>query len=350
MLYTWRCPSNIALVKYWGKYGTQYPCNASVSFTLSEAYTETSLSALPLASTAGTEAVSLHFRFEGQPNAVFAQKVQHFLGSLSHRFPFLRQHTWRIETHNSFPHSSGIASSASAMGALALCICSVARHTHGMLSNDVDFWQTASTLARLGSGSACRSVYAQAAVWGICRLANSSNEYALPFADQLHPSLHHYRDTILIVSRAEKQVSSRAGHALMENNPYAAIRYAQAAQHLDDMLTALQNGDLSQIIAIVEAEALALHALMMTSSPSYMLIRPNTVHIIEKTRQFRADTGLPVCFTLDAGPNVHLLYPAAIEAQVLPFIQSELVPLCENNYYIADRAGQGAFSQHLGNP
>lgn len=342
--YTWRCPSNIALVKYWGKYGEQFPRNASVSFTLGNAYTETTLSCLPLTTRPIPGEVAMSFRFDGQINTAFAAKIQAYLNKMATFLPFLLQHTWHIETCNSFPHSSGIASSASAMGALALCLCSVARAQYGYFPEDADFWTTASKLARLGSGSACRSIYGQAAVWGTCRLANSSNEYALPFGDYLHPSVRHYRDTILIVSRAEKSVSSRAGHALMEGNPYAPIRYAQATQHLDDMLYALEGGDFDRIIAIAEAEALALHALMMTSVPSYMLMRPATLHIIEKIRQFRTDTQLPVCFTLDAGPNVHVLYPKQAEAAIQPFINSELLPLCENDYHISDQASDGPYS------
>jgi diphosphomevalonate decarboxylase len=344
--FAWRCPSNIALVKYWGKWGNQYPRNPSVSFTLSEAYTETRLVAQPLMA-GGQQAgkkVALSFQFEGNKNEAFAHKVQYFLDSLVAEFPFLPDYSWHIDSHNSFPHSSGIASSASAMGALALCLCSAERAFCSTLTDEEAFWRKASRIARLGSGSACRSVYAQAAVWGICSLADSSDEYALPFADYLHPEVRNFQDTILIVSRAEKQISSRAGHALMNNNPYADIRYEQAKQNVSSMLAALQTGDMAQIIAIAEAEALALHALMMTSSPSYTLIRPNTLHIIEKIRQLRHDTQLPLCFTLDAGPNVHVLYPEQVASQVMPFIQSELVPYCENAYYIADYAGNGATS------
>ena len=163
--YTWHCPSNIALVKYWGKYGEQFPRNASVSFTLGNAYTETTLSCLPLTTRPIPGEVAMTFRFDGQINTAFAAKIQAYLNKMATFLPFLLQHAWHIETCNSFPHSSGIASSASAMGALALCLCSAARAQYGYFADDADFWATASKLARLGSGSACRSIYGQAAVW-----------------------------------------------------------------------------------------------------------------------------------------------------------------------------------------
>jgi diphosphomevalonate decarboxylase len=92
---------------------------------------------------------------------------------------------------------------------------------------------------------------------------------------------------------------------------------------------------------IAEDEALTLHALMMSSNPSFMLIEPNTVALIKKIRAFRADTGHPVFFTLDAGPNIHLLYPGSVVHEVRSFIESDLKRLCENEYYIQDWVGEG---------
>lgn len=333
--------SNIALVKYWGKQGRQLPANPSLSFTLRAAHTYTKIRYSPkneqdneqLSST-----VSLDFSFEGQPNLIFADKIKQFLSGIADIFPFVQQLHFQIESHNSFPHSSGIASSASSMAALALCMCDIAQQIFGVLVRPADFLHQASFLARLGSGSACRSVYAGAAIWGQCdEVAGSSDTVAVSFADCLHPLFRDYRDAILIVSRSEKKVSSRAGHALMDNNPFAEPRYSQARQNLKMLIPALQTGDLDTFITIVENEALTLHALMMTSTPSFLLMRPQTLAIIEHVRQFRADTGTPLCFTLDAGPNVHLLYPAAFAPKVGDFIKQCLINYCEDNYWIADQ-------------
>ena len=341
----WRSPSNIALVKYWGKYGNQYPQNPSLSFTLSQSYSQTSVLCAPRSNTKTAKSEpDFEFTFHGQPNEKFAMKIGQFLQSLTAEFPFLAYTSLQIDSVNSFPHSSGIASSASGMSALVLCLCSLQKQFNPN-SNYTDnewFFQNASRIARLGSGSACRSVYAQAAVWGTCSfLPDSSREYAIPYQNYLHPNFENYCDTILIVNRSEKSVSSRAGHGLMNGNPFADIRYSEAKNNMEKLHRILQSGDLETFTQLVELEALGLHALMMTSSPSFILMRPNTLAVIEKIRQFRKDTQHPVCFTLDAGPNVHVLYPQAVKEPVAAFIAEQLLPLCEDNYCIWDSAGNG---------
>ena len=347
----WQSPSNIALVKYWGKYGQQLPRNASVSFTLSQAITDTTLYYSPKAS--NKDGISLAFSFDGQPNEKFATKIQQFLTEMLPYFPFLSGLDLRIETHNTFPHSSGIASSASGLSALALCLCSLAQRvitagqTNGndnqnQSQNMAAFLQQASYIARLGSGSACRSVYGLAAIWGqtaACQPAH--NEYAVPYGHALAPIFTSFHDDILIASRTEKKVSSRAGHALMEGNPFAQLRYQLAEQNMALLCQALQNGDLDTFINITEAEALMLHALMMTSNPSFILLEPTTLSMINLLRNFRSDTKIPVCFTLDAGPNLHVLYPDAYAAEVQSFIKTNLQPLCQSETVLANVLGQG---------
>lgn len=339
---TWRSPSNIALIKYWGKHGIQLPRNPSLSFTLAAACTDTKLAWTY--KTVQDDQISLDFYFHEVPNEAFGAKTKTFLQQISQSRPFLRQLHLSVHTGNSFPHSAGIASSASGMSALALCLCSLEDQLFGTLSNPDDFDRQASEWARLGSGSACRSIYPYAAVWGETPLvAGSSDRFAVPIPpDAVHEAFRHFHDDILIVSAEEKAVSSRAGHALMEGNPFAPARYAQANEHLAQLLTALRTGDLPTFGRIVEDEALTLHALMMCSTPSYLLMRPNTLAIIEKVRQYRADTGYPVFFTLDAGPNVHLLYPSDIIHDVRAFIDSALLPHCENGWVIQDWVGEGA--------
>ena len=339
----WKSPSNIALVKYWGKYGIQQPCNPSVSFTLNNAHTITRLTYSLKEDGQNTEKnISLNFLFENKPNPVFAKKIIRFLENMLDYFPFLSQLHLNINSFNSFPHSSGIASSASSMSALAACLCDLERELFGTLKNEADFKRKMSFIARLGSGSACRSVYPKAAVWGKTEsLANSSQDYAIPFETDLHPVFHDYKDAILIVSRKEKQVSSRAGHGLMNNNPFAKVRYEQANQNLSTLLTVLQNGNLESFVDIVESEALSLHALMMCSKPAFILMQANTLNIIQQVQQFRQEKNIPLCFTLDAGPNVHLLYPNQYSKQVETFIADVLLDYCEDGYWISDNVGMG---------
>ena len=96
-----------------------------------------------------------------------------------------------------------------------------------------------------------------------------------------------------------------------------------------------------QFIHITESEALQLHALMMCSNPSVMLLKPNTLRIINTLYEFRRETDIPVCFTLDAGPNVHLLYPDQHAEMVERFIMDELEPYCHEGQWIADQVGDG---------
>ena len=326
----WQSPSNIALVKYWGKSpkGPQIPQNPSISLTLSQCRTETSVFYEE------SDRFGLHFRFDGKENPEFQTKLVDFLKTQMVRFPFLNRMDLQIDSHNSFPHSSGIASSASSMSALVLCLLDIE-------NNNMDL-QEASRLSRLASGSACRSVFPKAALWGATEaFKGSSDEYAVSLEDQIDPIFKTYHDSILIVSDAKKAVSSRAGHALMDTNPYANTRYAVANRNIADLLAALKSGDLEAFMKITESEAMQLHALMMCSNPSFILMKPNTLRIINTLYEFRRETDIPVCFTLDAGPNVHLLYPDQHAEMVERFIMDELEPYCHEGQWIADRVGNG---------
>ncbi|MEO0733064.1 MAG: diphosphomevalonate decarboxylase [Bacteroidota bacterium] len=336
----WRSPSNIALVKYWGKHGVQLPSNPSVSFTLDGAATDTTLR-YTVREAAG-EGVDVQLYLDESLNEAFTVRTAKYLESLLPVYPFLKQLSLRIETSNSFPHSAGIASSASGMSALALCLVSLEEKLFEPFKTREEFFAKASFLARLGSGSACRSVYGGAAVWGkLSSLETSSDEYAVPVTAFLHEVFRDYHDDILLISKSEKSVSSRAGHGLMEGNPYASARFTQARQRTDEMLTVLQQGNLERFGEILESEALTLHALMMSSHPPYLLLRPNTLQGIERIQWWREDTGQPLYFTLDAGPNLHLLYPNSIATEVKQFIREQLLYFCEDKQYLADRVGKG---------
>ena len=328
----WRSPSNIALVKYWGKRGKQLPQNPSISFTLSECCTETFIQYEK------AESFGFKFFFEGQENPAFGAKIEKFLLDNQAFFPFLNQLHLTVESRNTFPHSSGIASSASSMSAFVMCLLDIENQ---IIVKQFDF-QKASYFSRLASGSASRSIYPQMALWGATEAYDgSSDEYAVPLENDIHSIFKTYRDSILIVSGETKSVSSRAGHGLMEGNPYAPARYAQANANIKNLLTALKTGDLETFMNITESEALQLHALMMCSNPSFILMKPNTLRIIEEVRRFRNETHIPLCFTLDAGPNVHLLYPESEAEKVEEFIKNTLLAYCDEGRWMADHVGYG---------
>lgn len=333
----WKCPSNIALVKYWGKKpGLQLPANASISFTLSNCHTSTRISAEPKASD-GT--FSFEFWFDGEAKPSFEPKIEVFFKNIHAYLPWLSSVHLKIESSNSFPHSSGIASSASSFGALALCLMDIQQQWLGGIVEDV--MEDVSFLARIGSGSACRSVFGPLAVWGEHEaFPGSSDEYAVEFND-VHPVFKSFKDTVLIVEAGSKSVSSTAGHGLMNGHPYAAARFVQAKENLAALKVAMQAGDLDTFYEIVEAEAFALHAMMITGKPAYMLFKPETIRLIELIRDARKTKGVSCCFTLDAGANVHLLYPSDSEHSVMELVKNEWAAYCENGRYICDEIQNG---------
>ena len=336
----WRSPSNIALVKYWGKHGDQLPNNPSISFTLESSFTETEIVYAPRREAKIDKPIQLSFFFEGTKKDAFKHRIEKFLLKILPVFPFLEQLDLEIRSENSFPHSSGIASSASSMSALALCLCSLENRLFKTLENKESFFQKASYIARLGSGSASRSLYSIASMWGASDLKEkSSNLFAIPMAQEMHSVFHSFQNDILIVSSAKKAVSSSAGHQLMEGNIFAQSRYAQANRNLETLLHALRSGDIETVGKITENEALSLHALMMTSN--YMLIQPGSVSIMQKIKSFRESTNIPLYFSLDAGPNIHLLYPQRVQKTVRAFIEQELLVFCENRFWLKDRVGKG---------
>lgn len=338
--FSWSAPSNIALVKYWGKKdnGEQIPANPSISFTLNNCKTITSVE---VSKKGEAQDFSFDLLFEGQPKEDFKPKIQKFLERIEKFCPYLKEYHFTIDTKNTFPHSSGIASSASGMAALAMNIMSLEKAINPAISDDY-FYAKASFLARLGSGSACRSVKGEVVAWGENKtIEGSSDLFGVEF-DLLHENFKHFQDTILLVDKGEKQVSSTVGHNLMHGHPYASRRFEQAHENISLLVDILKIGNVAEFIKIVESEALTLHAMMMTSMPYFILMKPNTLEIINKIWKFRAETNIPVCFTLDAGANVHVLYTNNVKEQVLQFIQSELVGYCQNGQYICDEIGNGS--------
>lgn len=334
----WRSPSNIALVKYWGKHGVQLPRNPSISFSLTNAFTDTEISFAQKAN--DLDEVDLTFSFEGQRNDAFELRIRKFLNSLHNEFPFLNQLSLKIESKNSFPHSSGIASSASSMSALALCLADIECELFGS-EQDNFFYKKASYVSRLGSGSASRSVYKDFCIWGDSKFSETtSDEYAVPL-QKAHPIFDNLHDDILIVSSSEKPVSSTAGHKLMETNPYASTRYDQARKRLIDLAQIIATGDVESFGKIVEEEAMTLHALMMCSDPSYVLMEPASLDVINEIRAYRKSSGVPIYFTLDAGPNVHVIYPDSVNAEASKFVKEVLLKYCENGRHIFDKMGEG---------
>ena len=338
--FTWKSPSNIALIKYWGKSEPQIPKNASISFTLKNCYTITTLEykrkKIP------SRKFSIKVLFEGKKEKGFEPKIEQFFERIVEYVPFISDYNFIIKTENSFPHSSGIASSASGMSALALCLVSMEELLIPSISKEY-FNKKASFLARLGSGSAARSVEGPIVVWGRHpSIENSSDFYGTKLPFKVHPIFENFRDVVLLVDHGKKSISSTVGHKLMYDHPFAESRFKQANNNLEKIVPILKEGNLKSFVEIVESEALSLHAMMMTSNPYFVLMKPNTLKIMDKIWSFRKSTNTDLCFTLDAGANVHLLFPDEQAEIIENFITTELSRLCENNRYIMDSLGNGA--------
>lgn len=327
---TWKSPSNIAFVKYWGKKGHQLPANPSLSMTLMECNTTTQVQFKV------SDKSNVVLFLDGVLNQTFADKISKFINTLFPQLPWLRYVSLTIQTSNNFPHGTGIASSASGMSALCLCLTDYLYYLAD-LEEDPNFYKTASFLSRLGSGSACRSVFGDYSIWGESLASGSSDEFAIPFAP--HTSFQGLQDSILVISSTEKKVSSRQGHGLMQGHYFAESRFRQASKNFNDLYHSMLEGDFDTFGRILELEALSLHAMMMTSPEPYMLIRPNTLLAMELIADFRNQTGLPVFYTLDAGPNLHIIYPENIKEKIQTFIHHELEKISEK--VIHDQQGEG---------
>ena len=326
------CPSNIALIKYWGKYENQIPANPSISYTLSQCRTITEMEF------AEGENFSVKLFLSGKEEPKFAEKTAKYLAGIEKYLPWVLRGSFVIKTENTFPHSSGIASSASGFGALAKCLMALDKEISGEKSSE-ETLQKASLLARLGSGSACRSLYNGLVVWGATPVVSgSADEYAVPYpVSEIHPIFRDFNDWVMLIHEGQKSVSSTVGHGLMNGNPYAQVRFAEAAKNFFILQEILKNGDMDGFIKLVEHEALTLHAMMMVSDPAFILMQTSTLETIHKVWDFRMETGLPLFFTLDAGANVHILFPNdGQQERIKAFIETELLAYTQSGGIVKD--------------
>jgi len=278
---------NIALIKYWGNQddGLRLASNSSLSMNLAGLETRTSVQFVEGAE--GDELTLDEVRREGET----LQRVSAVLDLVRERAG-LRQRAI-VQSVSNFPQGVGIASSASGFAALALAACAAA----GLNPSESEL----SRLARRGSGSACRSVPGGFVVWEAASQDEASTAHSI--APPEHWALI---DLIAVVSREHKTVGSTTGHRLAPTSPLQAARVADAPRRLAECKAALLARDFESLAAVVEQDSDLLHAVMMTSMPSLHYWRPATVEVMRAVRGWRA-AGLSVCYTVDAGPNVHIL-------------------------------------------
>lgn len=284
---TARACSNIAFIKYWGNtdHTLKLPANASLSMNLEGIYTETRVSWDPELSSDG-------LMLNGEMASGYAlERVSAHLDLIRERIGLSDKA--QVISSNNFPTGAGIASSASAFAALTLAATTAA----GLSLTEREL----STLARIGSGSASRSIPAGFVEW------HKADTHEGSFSESIAGTEHwNLVDVIAIVSTAHKAVGSREGHPSADTSDLQPARVANARLRLDVCKQALFERNFRTFAEVVEHDSNLMHAVMMTSRPPLFYWLPATLAIMAQVRQWRAD-GLAVCYTLDAGPNVHCL-------------------------------------------
>ncbi len=310
---TVRAGSNIAFIKYWGVDDAtiNLPQTSSISMTLADAHTTTTVEWID--SQAAEDTIEIDGRtLTGEAGARIVRHLDRIraLAGTKQRA--------RVKSCNNFPMASGIASSASGFAALTVAACKA-------LSLDHDA-TALSALARLGSGSASRSLFGGFVQW------DRGVDHATSVARMLYPPEHWALvDLVAIVSSAEKHVSSEGGHRIAATSPLNRARVAHVEELLPIVQRALATRDLALLGAAVEWDALAMHAVMQTGNPILLYWQPGTVEILHAVRHWRSEEGLAAYFTIDAGPNVHVLCDAhdasAVEARLsaLPSVANVIV-------------------------
>jgi diphosphomevalonate decarboxylase len=294
---------NIAFIKYWGNRNDvlRLPVNGSISMNLEGLFTRTTVQFD--AALAQDELV-----FNNTPTSGPALARVAWLLDIVREMAAERCFA-QVTSENNFPTGAGIASSASAFAALALA----ASRAIGLELDEHEL----SRLARRGSGSASRSIPGGFVEW----LPGDSevDSYAVSIAPHDHWDLV---DCIAVLQTGHKPVGSTQGHAIAHTSPLQAARVAQAPERLDSCRRALLECDFSAFAQVVELDSNLMHAVMMTSTPPLFYWEPISLDLIKAIPQWREEEGWEVCYTLDAGPNVHVICGAAFAGRVKARLKS----------------------------
>jgi diphosphomevalonate decarboxylase len=278
---------NIAFIKYWGNRDDdlRLPANGSISMNLEGLETHTRVDFDDSFS-----ADELKINGEN-PDKSATDRVRRMLDEVR-QLAGMQQFA-HVESHNNFPLGAGIASSASGFAALALS----ASRAAGLELDEASL----SCLARHGSGSACRSIPGGFVEWKLG--TGDADSMAASIAS---PGYWELEDCIILLSSAPKATGSSKGNKLAGTSPYQAARVADAPRRLAICREAIMGRNFAPFASIVEEDSNLMHAVMMTSRPPLFYWLPETLGVIQAVKAARAQ-GLPACYTVDAGPNVHVL-------------------------------------------
>jgi diphosphomevalonate decarboxylase len=286
---------NIAFIKYWGNADERLrlPASPSLSMNLADLYTRTTV-----AFEAGLAQDTLLIN-QGPASGPALERVTAFLDVIRAEAGLTARA--RLESTSNFPIGSGIASSAAAFAALSVAASAAA----GLAADQAAL----SRRARRGSGSASRSVPA-----GYCQWLPGDDDSSVA-TSLAPPDFWDLCDLVVVVSQAHKEVGSSGGHKLAGSSSLQAARLAGAPDRFAAGRAALLARNLAELGPIIEEDAIIMHAVMMSSHPPLYYWEAATMALIQACQGWRAE-GLAVYFTIDAGPNVHLICPAGQAAAV----------------------------------
>lgn len=283
--------ANIAFIKYWGNRDNilRLPMNGSISMNLDGLYTRTTVSFQP--SLPFDELIINGHEVRGAG----LDRISYILDIIRGMANIYEQA--EVMSENNFPSGAGIASSASAFAALALA---------GSKAAGLSLSESAlSRLARRGSGSASRSIPGGFVEWQTG--TSDEDSFAFSIAESGHWDLV---DCVAIVSASHKKTGSTEGHFIASTSPLQAARVTDAPRRLEICRSAILERDFNAFASIVELDSDMMHAVMMTSTPALHYWKPASLEVMNCVRQWHME-GIPVCYTVDAGPNVHVICPAS---------------------------------------
>ncbi len=323
-------PSNIALIKYWGKEDKllQIPLNNSLSLTLGGFRTHTQVRVLgrflPHGHETSARPFSHKFALKNEDGIeienIISDKMIKFLDAIL--FPFAPEISLSVQSQNFFPTGCGIASSASGYAALVGAIADLLQIKRIFNREEQHYWIT--QWARLGSGSATRSGMLGDDDLFVCwERILENGEVKLTTTEKIkhHPlwdrNLCHW---VVVLDKTPKEVSSSQGHLLSKNTPLQIVRLAQIQQSYQTLKKAIEEFNFSVVAQLSEQDAFAMHAVMQSSQPAARYLTTPVAQFISHFVSFRNRNNLNCFWTLDAGPNVHLVALKNAESSVEHFL------------------------------
>ena len=317
MKVTAAAPSNLAFIKYWGKIddNLNLPANGSISMNLSGLFTTTTVD---FDSRYKSDSVIIDGRKDEKEKRRVISHLDRIRKSAKINFKA------RVVSQSNFPSSTGLSSSASGFAALTLSASCAA----GLKLTEKEL----STLARLASGSACRSIPGGFVEWRTGKTSNHSVAFSL-----YPPNWWDIIDVVLVLSDSKKDIPTTEGQKLAFSSPFFTNRLERMESKIKKLKKSLTEKDFSVFGTLVENEALELHAVMLTSTPSLIYLHPETLFFMKEVVKWRKE-GLEAYFSLNTGQALHIL----CQSNNLARVKLKLADFHNIKKIIISRPGVGA--------